>query len=212
LRNKSIVPPPKTDNQSIYLDLLKSKKIILCYGPSGTGKTMLATLFALGELVSKRCSNIILTRPLVQTGNRIGELPGEILDKLEPYLKPLYNYCEQVYNKQDFRRMLERNVIEVVPYSFMRGRTFENSIIISDETQNATYSEILMLLTRFGRNSKMIVNGDPTQSDLKTNNNDFLNVVNKLHDMKNVGIIEMKRTDIVREPIIQNILDRLEII
>ncbi len=210
MRNKSIVPPPKTHNQATYLNLIDKNKITFCYGPSGTGKTMLATLFAMNELIHKRYRKVILTRPLVQTGNDMGSLPGFILDKIEPYLRPLYNYCEQVYNKEDFRKLLNQNIIEVVPYSFMRGRTFDNSIIISDETQNATRSEIIMLLTRFGKGSKMIVNGDPSQSDLTRHKDDFISIVKKLNDTKNIGIIEMTNDDIVRESVIKDILQRLE--
>ena len=210
MRYKNLIPPPKTYNQSDYLEAIKNNKITFCYGPSGTGKTMLATLFAMNELVNKRCKKIILTRPLVQAGNDMGTLPGFILDKLEPYLQPLYYYCQQVYNKEEFKKLISTNVIEVVPYSFMRGRTFDNSIIISDETQNATRSEIIMLLTRFGKKSKMIVNGDPSQSDLAHHKDDFISIVKKLDNTKNIGIIEMTSDDIVREPIIKDILNRLE--
>ena len=210
MRYKSIIPPPKTHNQEAYLKAIEKNKITFCYGPSGTGKTMLATLFAMNELIHKRCSRVVLTRPLVQTGNDMGSLPGFILDKLEPYLRPLYNYCEQAYNKEEFRKLLVKNTIEVVPYSFMRGRTFDNSIIISDETQNATRSEIIMLLTRFGKNSKMIVNGDPSQSDLTRHKDDFISIVKQLNNTKNIGIIEMTSDDIVREPVIKDILKRLQ--
>ncbi len=210
MRDRSVIPPPKTRNQEAYLEAIRKNKITFCYGPSGTGKTMLATLFAMNELIHKRCKKVILTRPLVQTGNQMGSLPGFILDKLEPYLKPLYYYCEQVYNKEEFKKLINKNIIEVVPYSFMRGRTFDNSIIISDETQNATRPEIIMLLTRFGRNSKMIVNGDPSQSDLTHHKDDFISIVKKLNNTKNIGIIEMTSEDIVRETIIKSILKRLE--
>src|SRR5580700_4535795 len=157
---------PKTVNQRRYLEAIERNDLVFGVGPAGTGKTYLAVAMAISALLGKRVSRIILTRPAVEAGERLGFLPGTLQEKVDPYLRPLYDALYEMIEGEKVEKLLERNTIEVAPLAFMRGRTLNDSFIIMDEAQNATPEQIKMILTRQGFNSRMVVTGDPTQVDL----------------------------------------------
>src|SRR5277367_370698 len=159
---------PKSVNQRRYLDAIESHDMVFGIGPAGTGKTYLAVAMAVSALMSKRVSRIILARPAVEAGERLGFLPGTLQEKIDPYLRPLYDALYDMLEPEKVEKLLERNTIEVAPIAFMRGRTLNESFIILDEAQNSTSEQMKMVLTRTGFNSKMVVNGDVTQIDLPT--------------------------------------------
>ena len=156
---------PKTITQRRYVDAIEHHDLTFGVGPAGTGKTYLAVAMAVSALVQKRVTRIVLTRPAVEAGERLGFLPGTIQEKIDPYLRPLYDALHEMLDPDKIEKLLERNTIEVAPLAFMRGRTLNDSFIIMDEAQNATPEQMKMILTRQGFNSKMVVTGDPTQVD-----------------------------------------------
>ncbi len=159
---------PKTVNQRRYLEAIERNDLVFGIGPAGTGKTYLAVAMAISALINKQVARIILTRPAVEAGERLGFLPGTLQEKVDPYLRPLYDALYDMLESEQVEKLLERNVIEVAPIAFMRGRTLNDSFIILDEAQNSTPEQMKMVLTRQGFNSKMVVNGDVTQIDLPT--------------------------------------------
>lgn len=202
---------PKSENQKTYLESLKENKITFVDGPAGVGKTLLATLYGLSELLNGKYHKLIISRPTVESGSSIGYLPGNLEEKLNPYLLPIYDILDYNLSNGDLERLTQDKQIEIVPFSFMRGRNFINSYIILDEIQNCTYNEIILALTRFGSGSKMVITGDCTQSDLPDDvKGGMIKIMDELDGMDNIGIIELYKSDIVREPIVKNILEKLE--
>lgn len=201
----------KTDNQKKYIKAINNNKIVFCVGPAGTGKTCIATSMAIYGLLNEDYKRIILTRPLIQAGENTGFLPGDINAKLHPYMLPIYDEIKQYVSHSELKRLISLNTIEVVPFAYMRGRNFHDSFIISDEMQNATASQIKMLLTRIGQNSKMVLTGDYSQSDLpKHNQGGLLKYKEVLSRVNKVDVIELTTSDIVRDPIVAEILLAME--
>lgn len=201
---------PKTENQKQYLDSLNANKITFCEGPPGVGKTYLATLKAIDGLIKEQYTKIIISRPLVQSGEDSGYLPGNINDKLDPYVRPVYDILEHVIDHETLDRWKDEKRIEIIPFGYMRGRNFFNSFIILDEVQNCSYEQLVLALTRFAKNSKMVVTGDARQSDLpELKKGGFEKIMRKLINTPDIGITYMTVDDIIREPIIKVILEKL---
>ena len=208
--NTFIKLKPKNDNQRLYLHSLQTNKITFCERPSGVGKTFLATLKGIEELLNNKYHKLIISRPLVQSGENSGFIPGDINDKLDPYLRPIYDILEYTFSYNDLNKLKEQKQIEVIPFGYMRGRNFRDSFIILDEVQNCSYNQLVLALTRFAENSKMVLTGDAAQSDLPiTVQGGFSKIMSKLHDTKSIGIVKLTLEDIVREPIVKTILEKL---
>lgn len=202
---------PKTINQSDYVRSIIESDVIFCTGPAGTGKTAVAVGIACEHLVHGKISKIVITRPVVEAGRGIGYLPGTANEKLHPYLLPILDEMSVYFSEFEIQKLIHQNIIEVAPLEYMRGRNFHNSFMILDEGQNATFEQIKMFITRLGKNSKCIINGDLRQSDLERNGIIGLQVcVNKLQDIERVSINELTSEDIIRHPIISKILVKLE--
>jgi phosphate starvation-inducible PhoH-like protein len=184
--------------------------VLFLLGSAGTGKTMLSCAFAISEILAKRKKKIILTRPVVEAGESLGYLPGDMGEKVAPYMIPMYDCIQKCVGTEGPQRDIINRSIEVAPLQYMRGRTFSDAICIFDEAQNATKSQLKLFLTRFGQNSKIIVTGDPIQSDLPPMHRGLMEVVKKLEDLPGVGTIYFKPNSIVRHPLIASILERLE--
>ncbi len=199
---------PKTEGQKRYLDAIFKHDLTFCLGPAGTGKTYLAVAAAAAMLKSGQVKRIVLARPAVEAGERLGFLPGDLQAKVNPYLRPLFDALHDMMDFDQVKRFMLNDVIEVVPLAFMRGRTLNESAIILDEAQNTTPSQMLMFLTRLGNESKMIITGDPTQVDLEDDQDSGLDdAVDRLEGIKSIAIVELKRADIVRHRLVQNIVD-----
>ncbi len=183
--------------------------VLFLIGPAGSGKSHLASAFAISEILEKKKKKIILTRPIVEAGEKLGFLPGSFADKTEPYMMPLYDCIDRIVPKNSINREQINSSIEVAPIAYLRGRTFHDSICILDEAQNATKTQIKLFLTRFGENSKVIITGDPKQSDISSNP-DLIGVMNRLEGLQGVGIVKFKANSIVRHPLIASILEKLE--
>jgi len=209
---KPITLIPKSLSQETYIDLLTNpdKLIVFATGPAGTGKTMLAVLAALKAFKAGQCERIVVTRPAVGVDDeQHGFLPGDLNEKMAPWTRPIFDIIGEHYKQTEVARMLDENQIEISPLAYMRGRTFKNSWIIADEMQNATPSQMKMLLTRLGENSKMIVTGDTRQADRKEDDNGLLNfqrLVKKYQDCKYVSGVEFDHRDIQRHPVVLEIL------
>lgn len=202
---------PKTEGQARYLETVMKHDLTFCLGPAGTGKTYLAVAAAAAMLKRGAVKRIVLARPAVEAGERLGFLPGDMQAKVNPYLRPLFDALNDMMDYEQVQRFMVSNVIEVVPLAFMRGRTLNDSGIILDEAQNATTSQMLMFLTRLGNNSKMIVTGDASQTDLPGNiRSGLVDAVNKLKNVNGIGIVELGREDIVRHPLVQSIVNAYE--
>ncbi len=202
---------PKTFNQVRYLNAIEHNPLTFGVGPAGTGKTYLAVAFAVKELKRGEVKKIVLTRPVVEAGESLGFLPGDLKEKVDPYLIPLYDALYEMLGLEQTQTLLDKGVIEIAPLAYMRGRTLENAFIILDEAQNTTTSQMKMFLTRLGFGSKMIVTGDPTQTDLKNNVKSGLNqAISLLKELNEVEIIEFERIDVIRHPLVQHILERYE--
>ena len=199
---------PRSKKQRDYVKALKNNQIIMSLGPAGTGKTYLAVAVALTMLLEKKVERIILSRPAVEAGERLGFLPGDMKDKIDPYLRPLYDSLHDLIDYDKIQKKIESGEIEIAPLAFMRGRTLKNSFAILDEAQNATQTQIKMFLTRIGENSKLVVNGDPSQIDLP---NKKLSGLTKaqivLKDIKEISIINFDQHDVIRHPLVAKIVE-----
>jgi phosphate starvation-inducible PhoH-like protein len=202
---------PKTVNQRRYLEAIERNDLVLGVGPAGTGKTYLAVAMAVSALLSKRVSRIILTRPAVEAGERLGFLPGTLQEKVDPYLRPLYDALFDMMESEKVDKLLERNTIEVAPIAFMRGRTLNDSFIILDEAQNSTTEQMKMVLTRTGFNSKMVVNGDITQIDLPPGKRSgLIDALEVLRGVEGISMVQFDERDVVRHNLVQRIVKAYE--
>lgn len=201
----------KTVGQKKYVDLMKKRTITFGVGPAGTGKTYLAVAIAVNEFKAKKVEKIILTRPAVEAGEKLGFLPGDLQEKVNPYLRPLYDALQEMFGADTFAKMLERGTIEIAPLAYMRGRTLSNAYVILDEAQNTTKEQIKMFLTRLGENSKMVITGDLTQIDLpKGLTSGLKHAIKILKDIDDIGIIKLNERDVVRHPLVQKIVKAYE--
>ena len=202
---KSIIP--RSEKQKKYVRALRESEIIISAGPAGTGKTFLAVAVGLTMLLEKKIERIILSRPAVEAGERLGFLPGDMKEKVDPYLRPLYDSLYDLFHFEKIQRMIEIGDIEIAPLAFMRGRTLKNSFAILDEAQNATDTQIKMFLTRIGENSKIVVNGDPSQIDLPNKHMSGLNRAKKLlSHLDEIKVIDFDHSDVVRHPLVSKIV------
>jgi phosphate starvation-inducible protein PhoH and related proteins len=200
---------PQTAGQEDYLKKIEACEVVLCHGPAGTGKTYLAVAAAIDFYRRKLVQRIVLTRPAVEAGENLGFLPGTLYEKVNPYLIPLFDALNDLLRFEKVRRLMERNVVEVAPLAFMRGRSLNNSFIILDEAQNTTYSQMKMFLTRMGRGSRCVVTGDITQIDLdQPHKSGFVHAIDILKGASpKIGMVELHKSDVVRNPVVQNIVD-----
>jgi phosphate starvation-inducible PhoH-like protein len=202
---------PKTVNQRRYIEAIERNDLVIGVGPAGTGKTYLAVAMAISALMSKRVSRIILTRPAVEAGERLGFLPGTLQEKVDPYLRPLYDALHDMLEPEKVEKLLERAIIEVAPIAFMRGRTLNDSFIILDEAQNSTPEQMKMVLTRQGSGSKMVVNGDITQIDLPTGRRSgLLDALDVLRGVDGISFVNFDERDVVRHSLVQRIVRAYE--
>ena len=198
---------PRSKKQKEYVQALKNSQIIISNGPAGTGKTYLAVAVALTMLLEKKVQRIILSRPAVEAGERLGFLPGDMKDKIDPYLRPLYDSLHDLIDYEKIQKKIESGEIEVAPLAFMRGRTLKNCFAILDEAQNATETQIKMFLTRIGENSKLVVNGDPSQIDLPNiNQSGLIKTQRILKDIKEIEVINFDHNDVIRHPLVTKIV------
>lgn len=203
---------PKSIGQLNYVNALKNYDIIFGVGPAGSGKTYLAVIYAVWLLKNHKIKKIILTRPAVEAGENLGFLPGDLKEKIDPYLRPLYDALYEMLGKENTEKFIERGIIEIAPLAYMRGRTLEDAFIILDEAQNTTTMQMKMFLTRLGFNSKMVITGDITQIDLRNNVKSGLKQVQEiLNGIKEIKFIVMDSTDVCRHPLVQKIIDAYEI-
>jgi phosphate starvation-inducible PhoH-like protein len=202
---KSVIP--RSERQKDYVRALRQSDITISAGPAGTGKTFLAVAVGLTMLLDKKIERIILSRPAVEAGERLGFLPGDMKEKVDPYLRPLYDSLYDLFDYEKIQRMIEIGDIEIAPLAFMRGRTLKNSFAILDEAQNATDTQIKMFLTRIGENSKIVINGDPSQIDLPNKNTSGLNRSKKLlGHLKEISVVDFDHSDVVRHPLVSKIV------
>jgi len=199
---------PRSKKQKEYVKSLKNNQIIMSLGPAGTGKTYLAVAVALSMLLEKKVERIILSRPAVEAGERLGFLPGDMKDKIDPYLRPLYDSLYDLLDYDTIQRKIESGAIEIAPLAFMRGRTLKNSFAILDEAQNTTRTQIKMFLTRIGENSKLVVNGDPSQIDLPNKNQSgLIEAQNILKGIKEIAVIKFDHQDVIKHPLVTKIVE-----
>jgi phosphate starvation-inducible PhoH-like protein len=198
---------PRTENQRRYLELIEKSPLVFGLGVAGTGKTFLAVAAAVRALRSGDCRRLVITRPVVEAGERLGFLPGDVQAKLNPYLRPIYDALYDLLDFEDVSRLEENGVIEVAPLAFMRGRTLSNAFAILDEGQNTTAPQMKMFLTRMGEGSRMVVTGDPTQTDLDDGKkNGLQDAALRLRGYKDIGFVEFGVRDIVRHPLVEQIV------
>lgn len=198
---------PKTVNQRLYVDAIEHHDLTFGIGPAGTGKTYLAVAMAVSALLNKRVSRIVLTRPAVEAGEHLGFLPGTLQEKIDPYLRPLYDALFDMIDSEKVEKLVERNTIEIAPLAFMRGRTLNDCFIILDEAQNTTVEQMKMILTRQGFNSKMVVTGDQTQIDLPSGKKSgLLNAVEVLRGVEGISFVAFEDKDVVRHVLVQRIV------
>jgi phosphate starvation-inducible PhoH-like protein len=206
LKRQSVVP--KTLNQKRYLQAIETSPITFGIGPAGTGKTYLAMAMALKELLEGRVERIILTRPAVEAGETLGFLPGELQEKILPYLTPLYDSMNDIVGKEQTEQLITRGIIEIAPLAYMRGRTLANAFVVLDEAQNTTHEQMMMFLTRLGDGSRMVVTGDITQIDLPSNKRSGLKEATRiLKDLESICLFYFQGQDVVRHPLVQDIID-----
>ena len=198
---------PKTFGQKKYVEAIQNNKIVFGIGPAGTGKTYLAMAMAITAFRNDEVSRIILTRPAIEAGEKLGFLPGDLQSKIDPYLRPLYDALYQIMGPENFQRNMEKGLIEVAPLAYMRGRTLDNAFIILDEAQNTTPAQMKMFLTRIGFDSKVIVTGDSTQKDLPADQKSGLEVAKEvLQGIEDIAFCELTGADVVRHPLVQKIV------
>lgn len=202
---------PKTVGQKKYVDAIRNHDVTFGVGPAGTGKTYLAMAMAVAALREEKASRIVLTRPAVEAGEALGFLPGDLYEKITPYLRPLHDALQDMLPAEEIQKHMERNVIEIAPLAYMRGRTLNNAFIILDEAQNATTEQMFMFLTRLGLNSKAVITGDETQIDLPPHKHSGLvEAHHALRGTEGIAIIEFTRRDVVRHPLVQRIIAAYE--
>ena len=199
---------PKTVGQKDYVDAIRKNMVVFGIGPAGTGKTYLAMAMAITAFKSGEVSRIIMTRPAIEAGEKLGFLPGDLQSKVDPYLRPLYDALYQIMGAEPFMKNMEKGLIEVAPLAYMRGRTLDNAYIILDEAQNTTPAQMKMFLTRIGFGSKVIITGDQTQKDLPVGQTSGLDVaVRILRDIEDIRVINLTAMDVVRHPLVQRIVN-----
>ncbi|HHT9139126.1 MAG TPA: PhoH family protein [Candidatus Wunengus sp. YC60] len=209
---KGIFIKPKTDGQTKYTEAIKKNDLVFCIGPAGTGKTYLAVAVALSFLKSNRIRRIVLARPAVEAGEKLGYLPGDIKAKVNPYLRPLYDAIADMMDVAHVKKYLESDLIEILPLAYMRGRTLNDAFIILDEAQNCTVKQMKTFLTRLGTKSKVVVTGDITQVDLSAGEiSGLIDVQERLMNINNVSFVYLTKADIVRHKLVQDIVDAYEL-
>ena len=202
---------PKTLGQKKYVDAIKKNSIVFGVGPAGTGKTYLAVALAVYALKNKEIDKIILTRPAVEAGEKLGFLPGDLSEKVDPYLRPLFDALQEMMGQEAYQRHIERGSIEIAPLAYMRGRTLSNSFIILDEAQNTTREQMKMFLTRMGENSRIVVTGDITQMDLPHNvTSGMADAIDVLKDVEGIEIVRLTAKDVVRHELVTKIIQAYE--
>ena len=210
-RQRRRVLKPKTENQANYIRAMSESDLTFCSGPAGSGKTSVAVGLACEYIIDKKIEKIIITRPVVESGRGLGHLPGTLIEKINPYLVPILEEMTLYLTKTSVESYRSNNIIELCPLEYMRGRNFHNCFMILDEAQNATFEQIKMFITRIGRESKAVINGDLHQTDLKNGNDGGLKMcMDKLVDLDGVSVCELDYSDIVRNDIISKILQRLK--
>ncbi len=196
-----------SNNQIKFIDSCKLNDIVFVIGPAGTGKTFLSVVLAIKALKEKIIEKIVITRPVVEAGENLGFLPGDLQDKINPYLRPIYDSLEEILPKKKISQFIENGVIEIVPLAYMRGRTLKNSYILLDEAQNTLSSQIKMFLTRMGENSKMIITGDITQIDLKSKKESgLIDALKRFDNTEGIGIVQLRDKDVLRHKLVKKIL------
>ena len=206
LSNANIVP--KGEGQRRYVESMQTNDLTFCLGPAGTGKTYLAVAVSVSLLKQHAIKRIMLVRPAVEAGEKLGYLPGDLQAKVNPYLRPLFDAMHDMMTFEQLKRFMQNDVIEVAPLAFMRGRTLNNAVIILDEAQNSTISQMLMFLTRLGHHSKMIVTGDDSQSDLQAHEmSGLIDAVSRLEGIPGVATVRLTQEDIVRHPLVQCVVE-----
>ena len=199
---------PRTIRQKLYVEAMEKSDLTFALGPAGTGKTFLATLFAVRMLTERKIEKIILTRPAVEAGERLGFLPGDLQQKVDPYLRPLYDSLHSLLGQEKTNLLIEKNVIEVAPLAYMRGRTLEESFVILDEAQNTTQAQMRMVLTRLGERSRMVVTGDVTQVDLPFGQiSGLIEAADLLEKVRGISVCRLTSADVVRHPLVQSVVD-----
>ena len=199
---------PKTKNQEIFLKLMRSKDIVFAVGPAGTGKTYLAVAYAVSLFVEGKINRLILSRPAVEAGERLGFLPGDMKEKIDPYLRPLYDALYEMMPVEEIDRKMMNNLIEIAPLAFMRGRTLNKSFIILDEAQNTLSTQMKMFLTRLGQNSKMVITGDLSQKDLPHNaKSGMQDAMEKLEKVNDIGFVHLNSSDVCRHTLVEKIIN-----
>ncbi|MBQ9519629.1 MAG: PhoH family protein [Firmicutes bacterium] len=202
---------PKTIGQKKYIDSIRNNTIVFGVGPAGTGKTYLAMAMAITAFKNNEVNRIILTRPAIEAGENLGFLPGDLQQKVDPYLRPLYDALYEIMGAESFLRNMEKGAVEVAPLAYMRGRTLDNSFIVLDEAQNTTPEQMKMFLTRLGYGSKAVITGDVTQIDLpKGKNSGLIEAVKILSDVEDISVCKLTNKDVVRHPLVQNIIKAYE--
>jgi phosphate starvation-inducible PhoH-like protein len=200
---------PQNNNQALLMEAIASNNLTLAVGPAGTGKTYLAISAAVEALEAGRVDRIILSRPAIEAGESIGFLPGDLHEKMAPYLRPLYDALNDRIGGKRLKQHLQDGAIEIAPIGYMRGRTLNNAFVVIDEAQNCTYGQIKMLLTRLGWHSTMVLTGDPDQSDLLQGMSGLSEIVNRLEGVSGIGTVRLTAQDVVRHPLVASMLGRL---
>ena len=199
---------PKTKNQEIFLKQMRSKDIVFAVGPAGTGKTYMAVAYAVSLFVEGKINRLILSRPAVEAGERLGFLPGDMKEKIDPYLRPLYDALYEMMPGEEIDRKMVNNLIEIAPLAFMRGRTLNKSFIILDEAQNTLSTQMKMFLTRLGQDSKMVITGDLSQKDLPDNaKSGMQDAMEKLEKVKDIGFVHLNSSDVCRHSLVEKIIN-----
>ncbi len=202
---------PKTINQKLYIDAIRRNDMVFGIGPAGTGKTYLAMAMAVSAFTNKKVNRIVLARPAVEAGEKLGFLPGDLQEKVNPYLRPLFDALYDMMEFEKANRLIEKNMIEIVPIAYMRGRTLNDAFIILDEAQNTTAIQMKMFLTRLGFGSKTVITGDITQIDLaREQNSGLIEAMNILSGIKGIEFVHFSKTDVIRHPLVMKIIDAYE--